>query len=198
MGDPSITVLREGDFGAPSLYEAGLLLPPSAPSILRLGVQSLSPFVIRKGGHIWRIWAVTTQTLMPKSTKVAQIHLPECISAKISATFPQNLRQNLPNFGQKSPNLPNFVSKKGSNFEHPTQEQKSSPKRKLLGRRGISGGHSRGHPGPKLRSGPSKHRENKHFCAHVHDPKALSSTVFPDIGWGFGPVRKCTPPPWRL
>ena len=56
-----------------------------------LGVQSWSPFATRKSGHIWRIWAEMTQTLMPKSTRVAQIHLPECNSAKIrqiSAKFP--------------------------------------------------------------------------------------------------------------
>ena len=50
-------------------------------------VQSWSSFVTRKSGHIWRIWAEMTQTLMPKSTKVAQIHLPECNSR-------QNSRQN--------------------------------------------------------------------------------------------------------
>ena len=38
----------------------------------------------RKSGHIWRIWAEMTQTLMPKSTTVAQIHLPECNTAKFS------------------------------------------------------------------------------------------------------------------
>ena len=48
-----------------------------------LGVQTWSPFVTRKSGHIWQIWAEMTQMLMPKSTKVAQIHLPECNSAKL-------------------------------------------------------------------------------------------------------------------
>ena len=72
-----------------------------------LGVQSQSPFVTRKSGHIWRIWAEMTQTLMPKSSKVAQIHLPECHSAKI--------RQS----SAKIP--PNFVSQKSSDFEHPTE-----------------------------------------------------------------------------
>ena len=75
-----------------------------------LGVQSWSPFVTRKSGHTWRIWAEMTQTLMPKSTKVAQIHLPERNSAKIrqiSAKIRQNstkIRQDLPNFHQNSPN----------------------------------------------------------------------------------------------
>ena len=66
----------------------------------RLGVQSWSPFVTRKSGHIWRIWAEMTQTLMPKSTKVAQIHLPECDSAKFPpkfAKFARKIRQILPN-----------------------------------------------------------------------------------------------------
>ena len=61
----------------------------------------------RKSGHIWRIWAETTQTLMPKSTKVAQIHLPECnsvkirqISAKIRQNFPKPISSE--NLGLKS------------------------------------------------------------------------------------------------
>ena len=37
----------------------------------------------RKSGHIWQIWAEMIQTLMPKSTKVAQIYLSECNCAKI-------------------------------------------------------------------------------------------------------------------
>ena len=49
----------------------------------KLGVQSWSPFVTRKSGHMWRISAEMTQTPMPKSTKVAQIHWPERNSAKI-------------------------------------------------------------------------------------------------------------------
>ena len=62
---------------------------------------------------------------MPKSTKVTQLHLPECNSAQIRqillnfTKFCQicaKIRQNLPNFCQNSPN---FVSQKGSNFEHP-------------------------------------------------------------------------------
>ena len=41
----------------------------------------------------------------------------------------------------------------------------------------TSGGHSRGYPGPKLRSGPSKSWKNKHFAADIHDPKARTSTT---------------------
>ena len=42
----------------------------------------------------------------------------------------------------------------------------------------TSGGHSRGHPGPKLRSGPSKSwKKNKHFGADIHDPKGRTSTT---------------------
>ena len=52
-------------------------------NIQQSGVQSWSPFVTRNSGHIWRMWAEMTQMLMPRSTKVAQIHLPECNSAKI-------------------------------------------------------------------------------------------------------------------
>ena len=81
-----------------------------------LGVQSWSPFLTRKSGHIWRVWAEMTQTIMPKSTKVGQIHLPECNSPKF-AKFPPKFRQNSPNF---HPNSPNFVSQEGSNFQHLT------------------------------------------------------------------------------
>ena len=35
---------------------------------------------------------------------------------------------------------------------------------------GDIGGHSRGYPGPKLRSGPLKPRANKHFGADIHGP----------------------------
>ena len=41
----------------------------------------------------------------------------------------------------------------------------------------TSGGHSRGYPGPKLRSGRSKSWKNKHFSADVRDPKARTSTT---------------------
>ena len=45
----------------------------------------------------------------------------------------------------------------------------------------TSGGHSRGYPGPKLRSGPSKFWKNKHFTADIHDPKARTSTTLRDF-----------------
>ena len=45
----------------------------------------------------------------------------------------------------------------------------------------TSGGHSRGYPGPKLRSGRSKSWENKHFSADIHDPKARTSTTLRDL-----------------
>ena len=41
----------------------------------------------------------------------------------------------------------------------------------------TSGGHLRGYPGPKLRSGPSKLWKNMHFGADIHDPKARTSTT---------------------
>ena len=56
----------------------------------------------RKTGHIWRIWVEMTQTLMPKSTKVAQIHLPERSSARIRQ-ISAKIRQNLPNVRQNAP-----------------------------------------------------------------------------------------------
>ena len=68
-----------------------------------LGVQSWSRFVTRKSGHIWRIWAEMSQTLMPKSTKVAQIHLPERNSAKS--------RQILLNFTKFPPKFVNISAK---------------------------------------------------------------------------------------
>ena len=60
-----------------------------------------------------------------------------------------------------------------------SQERKISPKRKFLGRisRGHPGVHSRGYPGPKLRSGHSKSWKNKHLGADIHDPKARTSTT---------------------
>ena len=41
----------------------------------------------------------------------------------------------------------------------------------------TSGGHSRGYPGPKLRSGRSKSWKNEHFGVDIHDPKARTSTT---------------------
>ena len=102
-----------------------------------LGVQSWSPFVTRKSGHIWRIWAEMTQTPTPKSNKVAQIHLPECNSAKI-----RQILLNFTKFRQMSAKCPpklcqssaqirqNLVSQKGSNFEHPSLSKKQKHVRK--------------------------------------------------------------------
>ena len=74
-----------------------------------LGVQSWSPFLTRKSGHIWRIWAEMTQTLMPKSTKVAQIHLPERNSAEIRQVSAKS--RHWPNFRQNSPKFAKFPPK---------------------------------------------------------------------------------------
>ena len=41
----------------------------------------------------------------------------------------------------------------------------------------TSGGHSRGYPGPRRRSGRSKSWRNKHLRAHIHDLKARTSTT---------------------
>ena len=56
---------------------------------------------------------------------------------------------------------------------------KNQPKEEVLGTDipQTSGGHSRGCPGPKLRSGRSKSWKNKHFSADIHDPKARTSTT---------------------
>ena len=45
----------------------------------------------------------------------------------------------------------------------------------------TSGGHSRGYPGPRLRSRQSKSWKNKHFGADIHDPKARTSTTLRDF-----------------
>ena len=46
----------------------------------------------------------------------------------------------------------------------------------------TSGGHSRGYPSPKLRSGFSKSwKKNKHLGADIHDPKARTSTTPRDL-----------------
>ena len=45
----------------------------------------------------------------------------------------------------------------------------------------MSGGHSRGYPGPKLRSGHSKSWKNKHLGADIHDPKARTSRTLRDF-----------------
>ena len=56
---------------------------------------------------------------------------------------------------------------------------KNQPKEEVFGTDipRTSGGHSRGYPGPKLRSGRSKSWKNKHFGADIHDPKARTSTT---------------------
>ena len=45
----------------------------------------------------------------------------------------------------------------------------------------TSGGHSRGYPDPKLRSGWPKSWKNKHLGADIHDPKAQTSTTLRDL-----------------
>ena len=56
---------------------------------------------------------------------------------------------------------------------------KNQPKEEVFGTDipRTSGGHARGYPGPKLRSGRSKSWKNKHFGADIHDPKARTSTT---------------------
>ena len=56
---------------------------------------------------------------------------------------------------------------------------KNQPKEEVLGADILrtSGGHARGCPGPKLRSGRSKSWKHKHFGADIPDPKARPSTT---------------------
>ena len=60
---------------------------------------------------------------------------------------------------------------------------KNQPKEEVFGTDipRTSGGHSRGYPDPKLRSGRSKSWKNKHFGADIHDPKARTSTTLRDF-----------------
>ena len=92
--------------------------------VFKLGVQSWSRFVTWKSWHIWRLWAEMTQTPMPKSTKVAQIHLPERNSAKICQIL-LNLTKSPPKFA-KSCQISSKIRQisrnsfhKRANFEHP-------------------------------------------------------------------------------
>ena len=79
-----------------------------------LSVQSWSPFVTLKSGHIWRTWAEITQTLMPESTKKAQIHLPECTSARqISAKIPPKFAKICAKFPPNFAKLAKFRFTKG-------------------------------------------------------------------------------------
>ena len=59
---------------------------------------------------------------------------------------------------------------------------KNQPKEEVFGTDIVrtSGGHSRGYPDPKLRSGQSKSWKNKHLGADIHDPKARTSTTLRD------------------
>ena len=56
---------------------------------------------------------------------------------------------------------------------------KNQPKEEVFGTDvpRTSGGHSRGYPEPKLRSGPSKLWKYKHFSVDIHDLKARMSTT---------------------
>ena len=45
---------------------------------------------------------------------------------------------------------------------------------------------SRGYPGPKLRSGPSKLWKNKHLGVDIHDPQVRTSTTSRDLQKNFG------------
>ena len=60
---------------------------------------------------------------------------------------------------------------------------KNQPKEKVFGTDipRTSGGHSRGYPDRKLRSGRPKSWKNKHWGADIHDPKARTSTTLRDF-----------------
>ena len=60
---------------------------------------------------------------------------------------------------------------------------KNQPKEEVFGTDipRTSRGHSRGYPGPKLRSGPSKSWKNKDLGADIHDPKGWTSTTLRDF-----------------
>ena len=60
---------------------------------------------------------------------------------------------------------------------------KNQPKEEVFGTDipRTSGGHSRGYPGQKLRSGRSKSWKNKHFGTDIHDPKARTSMTLRDF-----------------
>ena len=60
---------------------------------------------------------------------------------------------------------------------------KNQPKEEVFGTDipRTSGGHSRGYPDPKLRSGRPRSWKNKHLGADIHDPKARTSTTLRDL-----------------
>ena len=79
---------------------------------------------------------------------------------------------------RESPNIAN-----GKNGIRHLSRTKNQPKEEVFGTDvpRTSGGHSRGYPGPKLRSGRSKSWKNKHFGADIHGPKARTSTTLRDF-----------------
>ena len=61
---------------------------------------------------------------------------------------------------------------------------KNQPKEEVFGADipRTTGGHLRGYPGPKLRSGQLKSwKKNKHVRADIHDPKARTATTLRDF-----------------
>ena len=74
-------------------------------------------------------------------------------------------------------------TKCGRIVHHKVSRAKNQPKEEVFGTDipRMSGGHSRGYPGPKLRSGRSKPWKNMHVGADIHDPKARTSTTLRDF-----------------
>ena len=92
---------------------------------------------------------------------------------------------------EKAPEFGELLREFGEiNWEEQSMDQcqcsgtKNQPKRGVFGTDipRTSGGHSRGGPGPKLRSGRSKSwKKNKHLGADIHDTKARTSTTLSDF-----------------
>ena len=72
---------------------------------------------------------------------------------------------------------------RGGDLPRERFKSENQPKEEVFGTdiQLTSGGHSRGYPGPKLRSGRSKPWKNKHLGADVHHPKARTSTTLRDF-----------------
>ena len=82
--------------------------------------------------------------------------------------------------------VPGNIRQKAQNHpfgKPPFSRTKSQPKEEVFGTDipRTSGGHSRGYPGPKLRSGGSKSWKNKHLGTDIHDPKARTSRTLRDF-----------------
>ena len=98
--------------------------------------------------------------------------------------FPEALRKSdsLPSTCQNCLQITLLHLIPSAKKEHKSRT-KNQPKEEVFGTDipRTSRGHSRGYPGPKLRSGRSKSWKNKHLGADIHDPKARTSTTLRDF-----------------